>query len=101
MSMQMSKVADVLNLRNKINVRATVKSKGEPRTVNLKAGGSINVCDTLISDETGEIKFQLWGDDIALVNVNDTIEIRNGYTTSFKGEISLGKGKFGELQVNP
>ena len=47
------------------------------------------------------VKLTLWGDDIKAVNVGDTIVITNGYTNSFKDEVSLTKGKFGKMEVNP
>ena len=94
-------ISDVPNMRDKINTKGVLKSKGEVRTVNMKRGGTIDVCDAMLSDDSGEIKFTLWGDDIAKVNEGDTIVIKNGYTTTFQNEVSLGKGKYGEMQVNP
>jgi replication factor A1 len=94
-------ISEVQNLRSGINTKGVLKSKGEVRTVNMKRGGTIDVCDGVLSDDSGEIKFTLWGDDIAKVNEGDTLVIKNGYTNSFKGEVSLGKGKFGEMTINP
>ncbi len=94
-------ISEVQNLRNKVNTRGTIKSKGEVRNVNMRAGGTIDVCDAVLSDDSGEIKFTLWGEDIAAVKEGDTIVIKNGYTNSFKGEVALTKGKFGEMTVNP
>jgi len=31
----------------------------------------------------------------------DKIVISNGYTNEFKGEVSLTKGKFGKMDINP
>ena len=94
-------ISQVQNMRDKINTKGTVKSKGEVRNVNMRAGGTIDVCDAILSDDSGEIKLTLWGDDIGKVNEGDTVVIKNGYTNSFKGEVSLTKGKFGEMLVNP
>jgi len=94
-------ISQVQNQRNKINTRGTLKSKGEVRNVNMRAGGTIDVCDAILSDDSGEIKLTLWGEDISKVKEGDTILIKNGYTNSFKGEVSLTKGKFGEMTVNP
>ncbi len=94
-------ISQVQNMRDKINTKGTVKSKGEVRNVNMRAGGTIDVCDAILSDDSGEIKLTLWGEDIGKVNEGDTIVIKNGYTNSFKGEVSLTKGKFGEMLVNP
>ena len=94
-------VAQVKKMRSGINLKAEVKSKGEPRTVNLKTGGTVDVCDAVISDGTDDIKLTLWGDDIKAVNIGDTVVITNGYTNEFKGEVSLTKGKFGKMEINP
>ena len=97
-------ISQVRKMRSGINVDAKVTSKGDTRSVNLKSGGTINVCDAVISDGEGEedkIKLTLWGDDIEKVNLGDRVVITNGYNNEFKGEISLTKGKFGKMEVNP
>jgi replication factor A1 len=50
-------------------------------------------------DEAGEIKVTLWGDDITKVKNGSKVAFKNGYTNTFKGEVSLAKGKYGELIV--
>jgi len=88
------------NMRGGVDIEGTVERKGEPRTVNMRAGGEIDVCDAFLVDEAGgEIKLTLWGDDIPKVNNGSKIKITNGYTNSFKGEVSLTKGKFGKMDV--
>ncbi|AFU59210.1 putative nucleic acid binding OB-fold tRNA/helicase-type [Candidatus Nitrososphaera gargensis Ga9.2] len=83
-------------MRN-VSVVAKVESVGEPRTVNLKAGGTNTVADAIISDESGKIKLSLWGDDINKIQAGDRISIENGYINTFKGENSLSVGKFGKM----
>jgi len=88
------------NMRNGIDIEGKVERKGEPRTVNRKMGGTIDVCDAYLIDETGgEIKLTLWGDDIPKVNDGSRVKVENGYTNTFKGEVSLTKGKYGKLEV--
>jgi replication factor A1 len=88
------------NMRSGINIEGTVERKGEPRTVNMKSGGTIQVCDAFLVDETGgEIKLTLWGDEVSQVKDGAKVKIENGYTTSFKGEVSLTKGKYGKLEI--
>jgi replication factor A1 len=84
-------------MRN-VSVIGKVESIGEPRTVNLKAGGTNTVADARISDETGSIKLSLWGDDINKIQPGDTVSIENGYINTFKGEDSINIGKFGNLK---
>ena len=98
-------ISDAKKMRSGVNVEAEVIGKGEPRTVNLKTGGTVDVCDATISNgdgtEENQMKLTLWGDDIKAVNVGDKVAIENGYTNEFKGEVSLTKGKFGKMTVNP
>ncbi len=92
-------------MRSGVNVEAEVIEKGESRTVNLKTGGTVDVCDAKIANSDGteenQMKLTLWGDDIKAVNVGDKVVIENGYTNEFKGEVSLTKGKFGKMTINP
>ncbi|MGH9992312.1 MAG: OB-fold nucleic acid binding domain-containing protein [Nitrososphaera sp.] len=83
-------------MRN-VSVTGKIESVGEPRTVNLRAGGTNNVADAVISDESGSIKLSLWGDDINKVQAGDRVSIENGYINTFKGENSLSVGKFGKI----
>lgn len=94
-------IAQIKNMRSGINTQGTIRSIGEKRTVNLKTGGTIDVCDAILGDDSDEIKLTLWGDDIQKVKEGDTVTITNGYTNSFKGDVSLTKGKYGQMQVNP
>ncbi len=97
-------ISQARKMRSGVNAKAEVKSKGDPRTVNLKNGGTVDVCDAVISDgetEEDQMKLTLWGDDIKTVNIGDVVVITNGYTNEFKGEVSLTKGKFGQMEVNP
>jgi ssDNA-binding replication factor A large subunit len=99
-------ISDAKKMRSGVNVDAEVVSKGEPRTVNLKSGsGTVDVCDAVIANEDkseeNQMKLTLWGDDIKAVNVGDKVVITNGYTNEFKGEVSLTKGKFGKMDINP
>ncbi len=98
--MEMQNTEQAKNMRRSgVNIQGKVERKGEPRTVNMRSGGTIDVCDAYIVDEVGEIKLTLWGDDIQKVNEGDIIKITNGYTNSFKGEVSVTKGKYGQMEI--
>ena len=97
-------IKDAKNMRSGINLKAKVKEKKEPRTVNLKRGGTTEVCDATMTDidDTGdEINLTLWGDEIKSVNVGDIIVITNGYSSEFRGTVSISKGKYGKMEINP
>ena len=83
-------------MRN-LSVTGKIDSVGEPRTVNLKAGGTTTVADAILSDESGSMKLALWGDDVNKVQPGDRVSIENGYINTFKGENSISVGKFGKM----
>ena len=82
-------ISQAKQMRSGVNVEAEVVEKPDARTVNLKAGGTVEVCDAIIANEDkseeNKMKLTLWGDDIKAVNVGDTVVIVNGYTNEFKG----------------
>lgn len=85
-----------VGMRN-VSVTGKIESVGEPRTVNLRAGGTNTVADAIVSDESGSIKLSLWGEDINKIQAGDRISIENGYINTFKGENSISVGKFGKM----
>lgn len=87
------------NMRNKIDVEGTIERMGEPRTVNLKIGGTTEVCDAFLVDDAGEIKVALWGEDIKKVRNGSKVMIKNGYTNTFKNEVSLGRASMAKLSL--
>lgn len=95
----MTGIAEISEQSRKLDVEGTITSVGDPRTVNLRAGGTANVADAVISDNTGEIKLSLWNDQIEQVRTGSKIRIENGYTTTFKGEKQLNIGKYGKLTI--
>jgi len=53
-----------------------------------------------LADDSGSIKLTLWADDTEKVKDGDTVKLEGGYTTSFRNEIQLNKGrKDGKLEV--
>ena len=100
--MDMVTAEQAKNMRGNINIQGKVKDKKEPRTVNLRSGGTNEVCDmTLQDDDGGEIKLTLWGEEVAKVNNGDTVKISNGYTKTFRDEVAINVGRYGKLEVNP
>jgi len=95
----MVSISEVSKMRRQIDVEGTIESISEPRTVNLKFGGTAQVADAVITDESGQVKLTLWGDDIAKVKAGSKVQIKNGYTKEFRGETSLNVGKYGTLTI--
>ena len=95
----MTTVAEAKDMKSGINVQGKIRDKGEVRTVNTKFGET-KVCDSYLEDESGRIKLTLWADDTEKVKNGDTVSIEGGYTTTFRNEVQLNKGrKDGKLEV--
>lgn len=86
-------------MRAGIDITGKVTGLEEPRTVNLKTGGTVDCRNVTLSDAEGSIVLTLWGDDINKVKEGSTVSIYNGYTNEFKGNVSLTKGKYGKMEV--
>jgi replication factor A1 len=95
----MTTCEEAKQMRSGINVQAKVVDKGEVRTVTTKFGET-KVCDAYLEDESGRIKLTLWADDTEKVKDGDTVSITGGYTTEFRNETQLNKGrKDGKLEI--
>jgi len=94
------KIKELTNGLKRVNVEAKVLEKTATREVMSRyKNETLRVATAIISDDTGQIKLTLWNDQIEEVNENDTVKIENGYVTSFRGEIQLNVGKYGQLTV--
>jgi replication factor A1 len=82
-------------LRN-VNVTVKVVNIGEPRSVTSRRDGSVHrVAEALVGDETGCVLLTLWNDQISALNNGNVIEVKNGYTSLFRGFLRLNIGRGG------
>ena len=93
------KISELKDGLRRVDAEGEIAEKSEARTVNLRAGGTAQVADCMLQDESGSIKLSLWDDMIAQVRVGDKVKVENGYINSFQGEIRLNVGRFGKLEV--
>ena len=95
----MTTCEEAKQMRSGINVQGKIERKGEIRTVTTKFGET-KVCDAYLADDSGSIKLTLWAEDTEKVKDGDMVSIEGGYTTTFRDEIQLNKGrKDGKLEV--
>ena len=95
----MTTCEEAKQMRSGINVEGKIERKGEVRTVTTKFGET-KVCDAYLADDSGSIKLTLWAEDTEKVKDGDMVSIEGGYTTTFRNEIQLNKGrKDGKLEV--
>ena len=94
------KIKDLRNGMKRVDVEAKVIEKAATREVTSRyKNETYRVATVIVSDDTGQIKLTLWNDQIEQVNENNTVKIENGYVTSFRGEIQLNVGRYGQLTV--
>ncbi|MEM3522073.1 MAG: hypothetical protein QXD78_03390, partial [Candidatus Bathyarchaeia archaeon] len=61
-------------------------------------GSKHSLSNVLVGDETGCIYLTLWDSNIEKANVGETITIKNGYVSLFKGSMRLNIGRYGSLE---
>ena len=92
-------VQDMRHGMKKVNVEAKVLETPASAIVQTRYGNSAKVTNAWIADETGRIKLCLWNEQVEIVNVGDTIQIKNASVSTFKGERQLRLGKKGTISV--
>ena len=95
----MAMCKDVWFMDRKINVVGKVERKGIPKLVDTKYGASKTVCGAFLKDETGEVRLTLWDIDVERIQNGNTIEIKNGYATTYHDEKYLSSGFFGSIRM--
>jgi len=94
------KVGELNPASRAVNVKAKVVSKTNVRSIaSGRDGAPHRVCDALIGDETGCIYLTLWDDNIGKISEGETVNIKNGYVSLFKGNMRLNIGRYGTLEV--
>jgi len=80
-------------------IELEVVSKGEVREfANEKGSGKVCNCAAKDTDGT-EVSMTLWNEQIDQVNEGDKVKIANGWTSEFRGDLQIGAGKKGTLEV--
>jgi replication factor A1 len=92
------KVGDLTPQSKNFNLSAKVISVGEAKEIPAKFGGSPNrVAEALIGDETGNVLFSVWNNQIDDVNEGDVLSLENAYVTLVRGHMRVNIGKFGKF----
>lgn len=92
-------VRDLRAGMKRVNLKADVIEIPKPAQVHTQFGNTVLVVNALIGDDTGKIKLCLWEGQIGQINVEDSIEVKNGQVCVFRGEKQLRLGKNGSLCV--
>ncbi|MBM5804693.1 MAG: single-stranded DNA-binding protein [Candidatus Verstraetearchaeota archaeon] len=95
---EVKKVEELNPGSRSVDVLVKVLEINPSREVSTKDGSLHNVADALVGDETGCIILSLWDNDIPRVKADQTISIKNGYVSLFRGTMRLNIGKYGTLE---
>ncbi len=90
------KIAELKPGMRRVDIAGTIVNIDGPRDVNTKFGPG-QVATATLKDESGEVKVTLWNENISKVQLNDKVQIENGYVDSFRGELQLNVGRYGKL----
>lgn len=90
------KVHELSSASRRVEIRLRILSLEPVREVQTRYGKA-RVTTALAGDETGTIRLSLWNDDIDRVDEGVIVEVHNGFVKTFRGEMELSSGRFGEL----
>jgi len=93
------KIEDLSVGRKHVTVKARVLRIPEPTAVMTRFGDNAHVSNVLVADETGNIKLNLWNNQIKSISVGDVVEIEDGQVASFRGERQLRIGRHGKMTI--
>lgn len=92
------KVSELSSASRQVDIRLRVLSMEPPREVRTRYGKA-RVTTALAGDETGTIKLSLWNEDIDRLMEDLIIDVKNGFTKTFRGELELSSGRHGEIAI--
>ncbi|MEM2905210.1 MAG: single-stranded DNA-binding protein [Candidatus Bathyarchaeia archaeon] len=96
---EMVKVEKLEPRSRQVNTVVKVVNKGAPRETVSRTDGTVHrVSDVLVGDETAVIYMSLWDENIDRVDEGDTIAVKNGYVSLFRGSMRLNVGRFGSFE---
>ena len=56
------------------------------------------LADAFVGDETGSVVMTLWDDQIGKFKAGDVVEMKDGYTSLYKGSLRLNVGRTGSIE---
>jgi len=93
------KIVELRPGMKRVDLKGTIVEISETREVTTRFGDVSRVATAVLADESGRIKMSLWNENIDKVSVNSTVQIENGYVTTFRGENQVNVGRYGKLTV--
>lgn len=94
----MSKVDELTPATKQVDLLVKVLSLGDRRTIDSKYGGSRDLVEAVVGDETATVTMTLWDDQIDQIDEDHVLEIDNGYVSLVRGRMRLNVGKYGSFK---
>ncbi len=91
------RISELKDGMRSVNVQGRVTSISSVRNVVTRSGQPGRVATAELADDSGTVKLTLWNETIEAVGIGDTVQIENGYVTSFRGETQLNVGRYGRI----
>ena len=88
----MNKINELKEGDTGVNLMADISRLEEVREVTTKFGET-SVRTVFLKDDSGEIKFTLWGSKATKAKIGDTIAIIDGNVNTFRDELQLNQGR--------
>ena len=92
------KIAELAPGMRRVDVEGDIVALETARDVMTKFGPG-QVASATLQDDSGQVKVTLWNEKIALVSVGARVAITNGYVDSFRGELQLNVGRYGQMAI--
>ncbi|MEA2090096.1 MAG: DNA-binding protein [Thermoproteota archaeon] len=92
------KIRDLKPGMSNVNVKIEVLEVSEQKEIMTGRGVTHKILESEVKDETGSIMLVLWNDRIIPLTAGDTLEIENGFVSSFKGKRRVNVGKYGTIK---
>ncbi|MEO3992901.1 MAG: single-stranded DNA-binding protein [Desulfurococcaceae archaeon TW002] len=95
-----TKISNLKPGMNRVNLVVRVISVEPSRTINTRSGLR-TITEAVVGDETGKVKLTMWGKALTdKLKEGDSIEIRNAWTTVFKGLVQLNVGGEENIKIS-
>lgn len=82
-----------------VNLVVKIMNIGSSRSLfSRKSRKQHTLADAFVGDETGSVVMTLWDDQIGKFKAGDVVEIKDGYTSLYKGSLRLNVGRTGSIE---
>lgn len=95
----MGSVVRVIDLRegmDGVNVKVRVIEAGEAKVIETR-NGPRTISEAVVGDNSGRVRLTLWGKLAGSIKKGEAIEIRGGWTTTYRGQVQLNVGAKGSI----